>query len=205
MISFWETCMGFTRFTRAECASWVQTWATVAAIIGSVYAVNRAHRLASEREDRAAAKSYDKFVVNLAHLVRMAYLQASEIDGEEAGRHMSLGKLPNAHPQRAELLAYAKTRCLTWLSANEMLAAALSKFEMARVDRRELLTPFLTADQFTRLIQRHLEKASDPAFDWSIHGQELLPIAIAYKPKLFEGLQVLRKFLEERGAEDIPR
>lgn len=204
MISFWETCMGFTRFTRAECASWVQTWATVAAIVGSVYAVNRAHRLASEREDRAAAKSYDKFVVNLAHLVRMAYLHACEIEKEEGERREILSNMPLSDPGRSSLLAFSTTRCLTWLSANEMLAAALAKFEMARVDRHEILTAFLTADQFARLMQRQLEKASDPAFDWETHGDELLPIAASYNPQLFERLGVLKKILEERGAEMPP-
>jgi len=50
--SIWETCMLVPGFSRAECASWVQAWGSVGAILVAAAVVFVQNRLQRDRENR---------------------------------------------------------------------------------------------------------------------------------------------------------
>ncbi|MBT9523410.1 MAG: hypothetical protein IV101_21245 [Dechloromonas sp.] len=64
-----ESCMLVPGLTSNECASWVQSVGSIGAILASVWAVNRAHRLQAQQRARDAYAAYTQFLEVIFQLV----------------------------------------------------------------------------------------------------------------------------------------
>lgn len=197
-----NTCVILWDLDRGDCAAWVQVWASVGAIWFAAKSVDRAHKLQTARQERDAAKDYDRFLLNLCQYVKQAHRHAVHLCDEEVQRR-GIGIVPDNYPGKAPLDAATVPRLLAALGTAETLAAALAKFELPRVDDAEVLEAFMVTDHYARTVLRHLERAKEPGYKWEVQGQEILPIAKQYAPLLYDHLMVLKGVLEARGA-DIP-
>ncbi|KTT21876.1 hypothetical protein NS331_10955 [Pseudacidovorax intermedius] len=123
----------------SECASWVQAWGSIFAIIATVGVVALAHylqRTAKKRDDHDAETRELEYGYQLAH-----------------GSARVAEKIPS----------FISDTGVSWLDGRAMLAEvtayadAFSRFDASKMQSTRLFQAVLAADALTRLLQQQLE------------------------------------------------
>lgn len=135
-----ETCMLVPGFNRSECASWVQAWGSILAILAAVLGVHLAHRLQLKQRARE----------EIEHRIRGVEILFQLLGGVKAAtaKLHELAMLGNVSP-------YDRSMAIAELA---VLEDALLRIDMAALDEFILIESWsmgtATVKQLSTLVQR---------------------------------------------------
>lgn len=181
-------------------AAWVQAVGSVGAIIGAVMSVNHAHQLSMRRQAVEAHRSYSSYIGNLFFLVDATYVVAKELIEDEQKSRKTFAAFPKYHPAFVPWIIARHKRLRTHRVTVETLSVALSSFDMRRVDNSILFQAYMAAVHFSKMVEPHLERTKDPAYNWATDAVELLPIAKHHAPVLLDLANQLAALFREVEA-----
>lgn len=139
-----NTCLIFWSLSRSECASWVQAWGSIGAIVFSVLAVRHAHNLQARQRRQDAHDAYTQFLEGLLHLLVGARHCARKIYAiEEAGK---------TTPAEYMLM---KIELST-------LDDAMSRVPLDRFDRSQFTEAWVTAQMHIRSLRSGVDYITSP-------------------------------------------
>lgn len=179
-----ETCMLVSMgLTRSECASWVQAWGSIGAILMAVWGVQRAHRLQQDAKAHEQAEDYTRFLETLFQLLGGARgVSVKIIKLESIGE----GSTPD---ERGSMLAE-----LTALSD------AFKRVDLNRFDRYDYIEAWLVGDGCTRKLISAVEWANHANARQFLDRTYLRTTAESALAILEERGKRLFESLEERGG-----
>ena len=154
-----ETCMLFPGVSRSDCASWVQAWGSIGAIVGAMFAVHWAHRLQSRQKAREAYDSYTQFLEVLFQLVGAASQIAKKIYDCELSGNVT----PDEYgAMRIELSA---------------IRDSMRKIPMERFDRYEFIEAWLASDACVRKLLASINQVGSPGYSKQLDPHYLRNVA----------------------------
>lgn len=189
----WQSCVLVPGFSRSECASWVQAWGSIGAILMAAWGVHRAHQLQIAHKKSEEAAEYTRFLETLFQLLGVTRQIADKIVRLEGGP--GAGSSPD---DRRTMLAE--------LSA---LADALKRMDLARLDRYDYVESWLVGDALTRKLIDAVKLVDAPGKVSQLEQANLSFIAERVVETLDERGKRIYKAIEERGgppgAEPMPK
>ena len=141
-----ETCIFFPGVTRVECASWVQAWGSIGAILGAMFAVYWAHQLQANQKARDAYDSYTQFLEVLFQLVGAAAQIAKKIFDSELNGLVTPDEYASMHIELAAI------------------RDAMRKIPMERFDRYEFIEAWLVSDACVRKLLASINQVRSPGY-----------------------------------------
>lgn len=185
--SILETCMLFPGVSRGECASWVQAWGSIGAILGAMFAVHWAHRLQSRQKAREAYDSYTQFLEVLLQLVGAAAQIAKKIYDCELNGHVTPDEYAS---MRIELSA---------------IRDAMRKIPMERFDRYEFIEAWLASDVCVRKLLASINQVSSSGFSKELDRHYMRNVAHGMSLELEARVKTLLDGIGVRAAEKRER
>ncbi|WP_019653982.1 hypothetical protein [Variovorax atrisoli] len=152
-----QTCMLVNiGLSRSECASWVQAWGSIGAIVMAAWAVHWAHRKQLRQKEREAAADYTRFLETLFQLLGGTRGVAFKITEVEA---VGSGSTPDE--QR------------TMLAELSALSDAFKRVDLSRFDRYDYVEAWLVGDGLTRKLISAIEYFASPAYSLTLDPRYL--------------------------------
>jgi len=176
-----ESCMLFPGLTSGECASWVQSWGSIGAILASVWAVNRAHRLQAEQRAREAHAAYTQFLEVLFQLVGAAAQVAKKLYQLELNGNVT----PDDYStMRIEL---------------STIENAMRQISMERFDRYDFIEAWLVSDSCVRKLLTAITYVTSSNFSSQLEPHYMRNLANTMRLSLDERAKKLLEGIKTRG------
>ena len=176
-----ESCMLFPGLTSGECASWVQSWGSIGAILASVWAVNRAHRLQAEQRAREAHAAYTQFLEVLFQLVGAAAQVATKIYQLELNGNVTPDEYST---MRIEL---------------STIENAMRQISMERFDRYDFIEAWLVSDSCVRKLLMAITYVTSSNFSSQLEPHYMRNLAHTMRLLLDERAKKLLEGIKTRG------
>lgn len=195
MVSY---CARFGIPSSVECASWVQAWASVVAILAAVAVVLIAHGLQVRKQKREAFDAHTQYLDVLCHLMVSTLAQANHLIAEQH-------RLLHAHGEAKEEVDRARIYeagmrmvHLAHVHAEAMISA-LERFNLERVDRGVVISGFMATDSFMRELRSVLNATSRTAHLWPRVAPEIVQLCEIHGDVIHKHFLQLQEVLKIRG------
>ena len=181
-----ETCLKFGyQLETSECASWVQAWGSIGAILATAIGLGLTHWFARRRSNQASDAAETRFLEGLFQLVggaRGIATKISELEGQNPGTPHDRMRM------HAEL---------------EAVRSALVRVDLSRLYRYEILASALVAESNVRMMISAIQWVTGPHFSVQLERGYLASVASQAVQSIDPHAARLRDLIEKRGG--IPK
>jgi hypothetical protein len=182
----WETCLLVRGLNPSECATWVQAWGTVGAILATAWGVHCAHALQRRQKARDDFRSYTQFLECCFQMLGGARNVAFKIAQTEGA---GAGSTPDErHTMLAEL---------------EQLGAAFTGIDLGRLDRYDYVEAMLVGGSLVRKLAFAVQYVDRPSFSPSLEGRYLAQQAEECYGTLAVRAKRLHDGIDRRGGNAV--
>jgi len=183
--SILESCILVPGLTSSECASWVQSIGSIGAILASVWAVNRSHRLQAEQRARDAHAAYTQFLEVTFQLVGAAEQVANKLYELELNGKVTADEYTT---MRIELT---------------VIEDAAKQISIERFDRYEFIEAWVVSNACVRKLLAAIDYVTSLNFSAQLDPHYMRNLANAMRLSLNERTEKLLNGIKARGDSEL--